>query len=384
MRTSRHRTILAIVPTYCTSGREILMGILKYAAAHADWSLHVFTGIQTEDDLRMVPAEPDGLITSYVEEESSNLLQPARRRELPTVHVCTRQAPERSAPTASIDVDNRGISNMAFRLLNTKHVSSLGFVGYCRNGRQPDWSLEREQAFRQFCKGSCFVFGWKTEDWVSTTHRLSNWLMNLPKPSGVFCANDATARLVAEVCSEAGIVIPRQIALLGVDNDELVCEFTNPPLSSIAPDFRSCGFRAAGILDSLIAGRRTRKLHVVSGNRLFARRSSSDTTGAASRTHLAMEHIRKNLTKHLTVPGIARIVGCSPRLLEKDFKSVLCHTIVEAINRERLACVKDLLTSTSLDEESIAHRCGFGSLSRLRSLFSSNFGTTMRKWRLSN
>lgn len=169
---------------------------------------------------------------------------------------------------------------------------------------------------------------------------------------------------------------------LGVDNDEILCECAQPTLTSIMPDFRKVGYEAAEALDALMEGERVPKLQTIGICETVERMSTSDRTGSNHRVSRARDILRRQVFNGgVSVDGLARAIGCSTRLLLKDFQSILGHSVVDEINQLRLAKVKYLLRNTSSDETTIAKTSGFKSPAYLRNLFHKRFGMTMREWR---
>ena len=211
------------------------------------------------------------------------------------------------------------------------------------------------------------------------------WLRDLPKPCGIWAACDARAKQVLDTCRLAKIDVPDQIQVLGVDDDNYICELTLPSLSSIAPDFEAGGFAAAEFLYGILTGSKvaTRTVLKFSLKGAVERLSTADVNGTARRVTAAREYIRKHATAGISVPDVAASLGVSTRLLEKNYRAVTGRTVLADIQAMRLEKVKDMLRKTTMPIDNIGPFCGFNSPSHLKTLFRSTFGMTMSDYRRS-
>ena len=220
-------------------------------------------------------------------------------------------------------------------------------------------------------------------NWPDERERLVAFLRGLPKPTAVFAPMDARARLVLEACSIAGLLVPDEIAVLGVDNDSLLCESTVPTLSSIHTGGFRRGQIAAEMLDDLMHGREPRQ-RAVSQPPISVVTRGSTGYGAMSDPSIskAITFIRKHAREGgIDVGDIVRAAGCSRRYLELRFRSRLGHSIRDELLAERIDWVQTLLTSTNLSIGEITKRSGFVRESHLGLLFRKATGLTMREWR---
>ena len=206
-------------------------------------------------------------------------------------------------------------------------------------------------------------------------------LVSLPKPISILAANDFTAVRVLELCHRAGIRTPEDAALLGVDNEPLVCNHSVPPISSIFPDFRSGGYQAAKLLDDLLKGR-TRLQGKTYGTSGVIERLSTASSSPAGRLICKVDaYIRENARTHLNVASLAKGLGISRRLLDLRYRQIKHMSVLESIHAERLKLVQDFLEGSSYSIGEIAMQCGFGDPTRLMKIFRRQFGCTMSEWR---
>ena len=215
---------------------------------------------------------------------------------------------------------------------------------------------------------------------------LKSWLVALPKPAAVMAAWDTRAMQVLNLCKDAHIKVPKQIAILGVDNDELLDESCDPPLSSIMPNHEKLGFVAARELERLMSARRGKHFEPFLARplRVVERESALAVSPAAHLLSRALDFIRKNATKGIKVNDVADFLGISRRLADLRFQQYSGESINETITYHKLEAVKKLLATTCRPIKVISETCGYTDLAYLKTLFKRRFGCTMREWRKSN
>jgi LacI family transcriptional regulator len=211
---------------------------------------------------------------------------------------------------------------------------------------------------------------------------LAEWLKSLPRPCGIFAANDATAAEVCTMASSFGISIPDELAVIGVDDDPIICERTKPSLSSIRVDFEQGGYICAELLDRRIHDPHFTQASFTYGTVLVARRGSTRRMACMDRRVVkALEYIRKNACEGIGTTDVAAVMDVSRRMAEAIFRRKLNRSIHEEIVLARLERAKLLLCNPRHDISSIAGLCGWSSESVLRKTFKERFGVSMREWR---
>ena len=384
MNRKRNVNILVAENICLKAAREIIAGALRYAASKHGWNVFVHGGHPLDRDDARSFSRPDGIITGYSSDDTANPVPAGMRQNIPTVFTCTTPDCRMKAPFASIYADDRAIGEAAARCLAKNNLENFAFIGARKVG---DWQKARLASFRETVHRAghdVSVFsptGTLSMSWTEERDEVLRWIKSLPKPCGIFAVYDSRARFVLDVCREAEIKVPAQVQVLGVDNETYFCEYAVPTLSSISPDFEGGGFLAAQTLDALIEGRPPPRTNLFGIAEVVERFSTSDTSGAANRVARAQDLIRNEIKSDLTVAAIAQKVGCSARLLEKDFKAVLGKSVIREIGEVRMSKVLELLKRTTKSEEAIAFECGYGSLGTLRNAFRARFNTTMREWR---
>jgi len=180
----------------------------------------------------------------------------------------------------------------------------------------------------------------------------------------------------------AEIDIPDEVAILGVDNDELICETTDPPMSRIVNDYEGCGYRAAGMLDALMRGAYRKQQIDYYGPMYVVQRRSTETMMIDDRiVAQAVEFIRLNSSASISVGDVVRQLNLSRRLLELRFKETLGRTVHNEILRARMDRARNLLIGTDLRISEIAVLCGYQNEYYLSTVFKRFFGTTMSRFR---
>ena len=386
---SRIPQVALLFETNEQAHRDILRGVLRYERIHGPWSLHVAEGRAGEQRLLTMKTWGGSGIIGVIQNAAyanavlatdvpAVLIDPMDESRLPPGLL------ERHSVLAS---DLYAIGELAADHFLERHFTQFAFVGEIHD---INWSRERGSAFaaRVVRAGfACHTYGslspLEKADWGIERERLCDWLKSLPKPVAVFAAMDVRGRQVLDACLTAGLDVPHDIAVLAVDNDELICDSTTPPLSSIALDTERMGYEAAQLLDLAMRRKRTVKrvtrtfppLHVVT------RRSTEAFHIDDPVVARALEFIWLNAQNPIGVPEIVKHAGVSRRLLEMRFRKALSHTIQEELQRTRLKRVTTLLAETNLSVTAIAKACGFTSKSYLGRVFHRTFHTTMTRYR---
>ncbi len=366
------------------AGRDKLQGVLRYVRLHTPWNIHLVEnriGEQQLGDLRAWGAT--GVIVARMPESVGTVA----RAGLPTLVMDSPVFYEARLPRASfVTCDSAAVGRAgaeAFLRQGFRHF------GYVADAQSWDWSDQRCRAFRDCLAQAgypCAVYGGLTararSDWATDQERMARWLQALPRPTALLVARDGRARQVLETCQLAGLDVPGHIAILGVDNEEVLCENTTPTLSSIQPDFEAAGYQAAHLLEQLM--RRTlRNPQTLSyGVKQIVVRESSRLAQSVDRRCLrGQEFIRLNACADIGVPDIARHMGVSRRMAEVLFRKHVGQSILDEIQQTRLARLKTFLCETALPIGQISEQCGYQTEMHAKRLFKRQTGMTMRQFR---
>jgi len=381
---NRKLRLLAHLDVRHAASREMVGGILRYAAGHPEWEVQFWGGHPSNEPFEYYcDWRPDALVTDgvchlYARDEFAALAG----RAVVFVNTAPRQGLRR--PRAVLTTDERLLAVAAAELFVRKGLSHFAYVGTPGTER---WNEARKRLFKAALGERGYALSVFREPaatgWRQQEEALAAWIRELPKPCGVWAAYDQRAKHVLDACHLAGVTVPDQVQILGVDNESYICEQTGPSLSSLAPDFEGGGFKAAEFVDNALAGRLTeRNTTFKFGLKgVVERLSTSDTNGTARRVAAAHEFIRRHAPSGIGVTDVAASLGVSPRLLEKNYRAVTGRTVIEDLQTERLARVKEMLRKTTTPIDSIGPFCGFKSLSHLKTLFKRTFGMSMSEFR---
>lgn len=338
------KTILFFASSTRHSCKSRLDGVWRFADK-AGWRVQVveraFTHVNVRETLRFW--DPSGVIAECGSGAEGMTHQAFGGR--PVVYIdCD---PKLCRGEMSVQSDAGEISRLAARELLALDLAHYAFVPF-RLSRF--WSVQRGGFFKSEIQsaGRAFSsFRWPvSNDADVRAAALEAWLKVLPKPCGIFAANDNVSEEVVNVAVQVGIRIPEDIAVLGVDNDEQVCENLRPKLSSIAPDFAGAGYLAARLLSKMMrSGKVERKIHYFKSELVVHRKSTqvSRTTALPARSAIvarALAFIRAARDGKVSVPEIVRILGYSRRTAEIRFRQETGKSILEMVNDHvfELAC----------------------------------------------
>ena len=368
--------------------REKYTGALRYEAEHPDVTVEEFNpmpfSVETSQHL-IGQWAPDALILpapdaySYVQGISDDI--PLGLIDDYDDHI------DDPAVQFVLRANETTLAQAVARHYLKRNFRSFAYIGYADKPRSQHREREFTRAIRQAGHPvSAFHAHWSNQGRMSDPEsvRFREWLHTLSFPCAAFVYWDNLAKHVLVACTESGIKVPDQLSIIGVDNDELICENTRPSLSSIELDFQSAGYEAAKRLHAIILGKSRSKWSarpVYSMTRIVERISSSDTEGSARVMTRAKELIRTKACCGLTPAQLARELNISQRYLETKFKTVLGTTACLEIQRRRLDEAKRLLTRTQLPFAEIARKSGFSTLHHLQNIFSAQAGCSMRTYR---
>ena len=383
--------VLLVSPTANLVHRRILNGILRYAHEHGPWEFHMLTDIHGEQGIRRTKEWGcTGAIACIRTQARANAVIAAG---VPVVFFALPK--EFLVPKNPVSRFNRVlcdhvlIGRSAADYFLNRRFTNFAFVG---DVSDMPWSRDRAKGFvsRLTEKGfACEVYPVPSQrernDFGLEQRRLQAWLRNLPKPVALMAAWDRRGRQVLDTCMDAGISVPHEIAVLGVDNDEILCETTNPPLSSIAIGEENAGYTAAKILDGCMHSRKRRRACVVSYgmDRIVTRRSTETTRIADPLIAKALDFIRANIGTAARVSDVARYLNISRRMLELRARHALGGTIRNEILRLRLDRARSLLRNSRMTVSEIAAACGFSGPSHLGLRFNEAFHATPIAYRAS-
>ena len=379
------------LPTSIKTCRELLRGILQFVHLHGPWAVHIIEGRDGEQKLFHPAAWGcTGIIVDLSDRYNAERLLAANVPAIitnPADDILSAGHP--LSLVSRVECDNAPLGRCAAEYFLERKFRHFAFIGQVNDA---SWSEQRRQTFSdRLAKDNfiCTVYPRLSQaarkDFSSEQKNLCNWLSALPKPVAILVANDVRARQVLDSCLKAGLAVPQDVAVLGVDNDEMLCETTHPQLSSIQMSTEQAGFEAARALDGMMRGahhgKRRQSIITYGFSHLVTRRSTETVQIADPLVARAVEFIRINAGITVTVQGLADHLNVSRRSLEIRFKSVMGHTVYTEIMRVRLKRVQTQLRDSSMTVDAIAETCGFAHASHLSEVFRQYFGMTMTAYR---
>lgn len=349
-------SVALLIETSNAYARGLLAGIVRYARElHPPWSIRlVEQGRGDPPPAWLRGWTGDGIVARI---ETQTIARVVTATGLPVVDVsAARHVP--GVPW--VETDDAAIARIAVDHLLERGFRHFGFCG------EPgfNWSHWRREAFVQMIEAAgydCDVFESKASSRKSHERdAMARWIARLPKPVGVMACYDIKAQQFLDACRDAGVAVPDEVAVIGVDNDELLCELSMPPLSSVEPDSRRAGYEAARLLDQLLAGHKVPDEPVLIPPLGVTTRQSTDVLAIDDREIAqAIRFIREHACDGIAVADVLRVVPLSRRAFEKRFQERLGRTPHQEILRLKIVRAEQLLTETDLSLAAIAERTGF-------------------------
>lgn len=376
MKKSSRRSVALLIETSNAYARGLLSGIIAYQREHQPWSIYLpeqERGAKPPGWLRNWHG--DGIIARI---ETEEIARSVRQTGLPVVDV---SAARRVPGIPWVETDDKAIARLA-----AEHLLERGFQQFAFCGEPNfNWSNWREEEFVRVLAEqghSTDIFhahsrGEKGYSWNREQRRLRTWVEKLPRPVGIFACYDIRAQQLLDVCRELEISVPEEVAVIGVDNDELLCNLCSPPLTSVIPDTMQTGYRAAELLDNLLQGKQIREEATFIEPLGVAARQSTDILAIDDPDLVkALKLIREHASDGINVKDLLREIPLSRRVFEFRFQKLLGCTPHEMLIRTRMDRVKQLLRETDLTLDAIAHRSGFAHVEYMTSAFRRQAGMT--------
>jgi LacI family transcriptional regulator len=314
----RLKRVALMIESSRTYGRELVRGIMRDIEELADWNIPLFVAVAME------PPEP-------------------HRNNIAT--------------------DDLAIGRMA-----AEHLLERGFrhFGYC-GFDDMFWSVQRGESFSARISEA----GFKTSiyrqpksrmarTWFREEAVLAKWLKGLPKPAGIMACNDDRGQHVTEACANANLEMPYEVALIGVDNDDQVCNISNPPLSSVALDVDKAGFEASELLDKMMAGEKMPPQTVIVHPTTVVTRQSTNIVAVQDKlVSQALNFIHQNAKRLIQVDDVVKAISVSRRCLHDRFMKALRRSVYNEIRRVRIDIISRMLLETDLSISDIAFDLGY-------------------------
>lgn len=382
----RYRVAL-LVESSRAYGREVLSGVARFVREHDNWSVF-FQDLNLCDD---TPAwlktwKGDGIISRL---ENNDILNVINHLRVPVVYL---RRVEAHAGAPRILTNNPEVSRLCFEHLKERGFHHFAYCGF--NGA--DYSDERRKAFVDLVEQAglrCHVYASGSHPESADTARyeglglqdggkLVNWIKQLPKPIGLMACNDMRGQQILDACRSIDIALPDDLAVIGVDNDEVLCNLSNPSLSSVAPNAERIGYEAALLLTRMMTGGKVPSGNVfVEPSGIVCRRSTEVLAIEDRQIASATRFIREHACEGIDVSDVLRAVPMSRSTLDRRFITILGCSPKDEILRVRLNRAKQLLAETDLPLALIAEKVGLEHVEHFSRIFKQRLGVTPSDFR---
>jgi LacI family transcriptional regulator len=336
--------------------RTLLIGIGDYVLTHGPWSIHFAElGTDGRPPSWLEKWDGDGVIFRG---ESARIARVIDRLKVPKVDL----TPSRLlADSPWVKADDAAVAQLA-----AQHFSERGFreFAFCGDARFR-WSQHRGQRFGEWVRGrGCICHDYSAPTRLPNSDAevdaIAEWLTGLPKPVAVFACYDNRGQQILEACRRAGLAVPEEVAVLGVDNDEVLCVLSPPPLSSVVLNPRRAGWEAAALLSLMMRGEQvSTEPRLIPPVGIETRQSSDILSVGDAKIAAALRYIREHACEGIRVDDVLRHCPMARRALEEKFRRFIGRTPRQEILRVQLNRVKELLVGTELPVGEIALRTGF-------------------------
>lgn len=387
-RPANERRILVVIPTSTLTQRQLLEGLLEYAhrSSPGEWQFHLDLHDLNRQHVKSLRSWGCNGIIAYI-------LSPRERRDfiasgLPAVFIeplLSEPLPSQPRNVVTFINDHAAEGRAAARYYLARRYRAFAYIG---TAKPTFWSDERRRGFVRKLAESGFrprVYPAppprEQNDFALESRRIARWLKSLPRHTALFCVHDRRAQQVLTTAASAGIRVPEDLAVLGVDNDELLCRMTVPSISSIPVDYHTCGIDVGRAMEDLLEGRRTERTRITRHETVITRASTDAQAIDDPFVARAIAYARSRLRERNALPDLAAIAGCSKTTLNLRARRAFGHTLSDEITRIRLDAAMERLASTSLPVDDIARECGFCGASHLALRLKAARGVTPSKLR---
>ena len=365
--------------------RGVICGIGEYfQSSHCDWEIYIEEDFSSHD--RAISADRyDGIIADF---DNPGMMEKLKHTQAAIVGLGGSYLTEEDYPPIPyVATDNQQLVEAALNHLRSKGLEYFAFYGF-PEGEFWRWSKVREQAFLDYLNkeqlaGSVYNgFEPFEQNWNQIAAGLETWLRQLPKPAGILVATDARARHLLMVCEHIGVMVPEQVAVIGIDNEELTRYLSRISLSSVEQGTKAMGYEAAKMMNQLLAGNLTSPRRIMVPPVTVHARESSDYRSLKDPLVMqAMSFIRSHACHSIKVEDVLLHLGVSRTNIENKFRQETGQTIHQAIFDFKLAKAKKLLAETHFDMKNIADQCGYPSVQYLYAIFKRIFNMTPLQYR---
>lgn len=364
--------VALLMETSNAYARGVIKGIYGYIKEHDQWDVYLGEYSRGEPNPDwLLSWKGNGIIARIENEDIAGLI---RQCNLPTVDTSSANL-IKEIPW--VETDDQRISKLAF-----DHLYACGLKHFAFFGSYFNWSKWREKHFIDLVRNknmTCYSYNLALNqelNLVEERMEIESWLATLPKPIGIFAAYDQLGRLIIDSSQKLGFMVPEEIAVIGVDNDSLICELCSPPLTSIIPDTYRTGYMAATLLESLMKGNKLEDLTNLIPPIAVKKRRSTDSLAIDDKyiskaLHYIYEHANSG---KLNIKEILSFTPMTRRVFERKFLELVGRTPYKEWQRIRVKRIKELLTESDLGLLEISDKTGFEHVSYMSFLFKRETG----------
>jgi len=368
--------VALLIETSRSYGRGLLRGVRRYIAENGPWSVFMeLRALHSQTPLWLKGWRGDGILTRT---GTPAMAEAVRRTGVPTVEL---RSPRLNPEAPWVGVDNRAMGQIV-----AEHLAQRGFRHFAvyEIGIEVFFEERRanfiETVARAGFSSSTYHAPGPPEqpaEWERHQDDLAAWVAGLPKPVGVMACTDQLGFFLLDACARAGVAVPEEVAVVGVENEESLCTMAVPPLSSVAFNAERIGYTAASVLDAMMASHAPPAEPILIEPLGIVTRESSDVTAIEDReVAQAVRFIREHACDGIAVGDVLRQVPISRSALERRMRAAIGRSPNEEITRVRIERAKQLLTTTDLSLAAIARRTGFRSAPYFAEVFKRKAGQT--------
>jgi LacI family transcriptional regulator len=363
--------VLLLIDYSSEFSRGLLRGIINYSKENGYWIFYrlpsYYKSLYGKEGIVNWAKEwkADAIIAQW-DTEGKTLLKDLN------IPVVLQNYRERSDYFSNLTGRYKETGEMAAKYFIQKRFKNFAFYG----NKGVVWSEERALGYKKEVEksgGNFFIFETESlsdEQWDTSHDELDKWLLSLPKPVAIFACDDVFALQISQICKLNNIKIPEEISLLGVDNDEMICNLSDPPISSIMLDVEKGGYEVARLLRQMVKdGKNVPFNIVVKPVRIVLRKSSEHVVIHNIHIRTVVDYIENN---YITLESIAKLVSIVPlsrRILEIKFKEEMGISIYQYIIRCRVEHVAYLLITTDKTLFDIVLQSGFNDCKNISRIF---------------
>lgn len=375
--------ILILIDYSSEFSRRLLKGLIQYSNEHGPWIFYrlpsYYKKLYGKEGIIDWAKEwqADAIVARW-DHEGTDLLESLN------IPIILQNYKERSPYFSNLTGDYFGTGELAARFFINRRFRNFAFYG----NKGVIWSRERAEGFRiqvEKFGGNYYYFeseNMNGEEWSASHIQLDQWLLSLPKPVGLLACDDNFALRVSQICKLNNIDIPSEIALLGVDNDELICNLSDPPISSIVTDVEKGGYEAGRLIDRMINNEINEPSNIIIHPTRFELRKSTEKYNISNEYIAYVVHfIEDNFVSEINIEKLTELIPLSRRNLEVKFKDEMGTSIYQFILSCRIDYFAHLLLTTDRTLFDLALESGFNDCKNIARVFKKMKGCTPMEYR---